>query len=316
MRSSAQNGCISSCGYRHLLLLVLTALFSAGFVAARPKGADRGLPEPRFWAAKLAHRGDCGVVLAGCSRVYCGLAPAAMAPILGTGRILNYGFSNQAYSDAYLQAVPRALDPASRRRTIVLGIAPHNFLAARAATNQFNGLAARNGLAHLWDRGFGGLLDPYDMGANRPGAGKWRFSVEYHADGWGALTREPADPLAAIPAIEDLHADELPSYRLIDGLVAACRDWTRRGIRVYATRLPLPPRVAAAEEAASGFAFESVRLRLAEAGCTWLEVKTSDLASADGSHLPAPSAWEYSQRLAAAMAEHELRRSRPAGRRT
>jgi hypothetical protein len=294
----------------------MTALFSAGFVAARPHGDDRGLPEPRFWAAKVAHKGDSDVVLAGCSRVYCGLAPAAMAPILGVSRVLNYGFSNQAYSDAYLQSITPLLDPASRRRTIVVSIAPHNFLAGRAATNQFNVLAARNGLVRLWDRSFGGLLDPYDLSAHRPGAGKWRFSVEYYADGWGALTREPADPLAAIPAIEDLYSEELPSYRLVDRLVAAVAGWSRQGICVYAARLPLPPRAAAAEDAASGFAFESVRSRLEEAGCTWLEVKGSDLASADGSHLLAPSALEYSRRLASAIAVHELRRSRTVGRRT
>lgn len=294
----------------------MTALFGAAFVAARPRGEDRGLPEARFWAAKLAHRGDTDVVLAGCSRVYCGLAPAAMAPILGAGRILNYGFSNQAYGDAYLRTVTRPLDPASRRRTVVLGIAPHNFLAGRAATNDFLKMAARSDLEHGWDSRFGGMLDPYDLGANRPGAGKWSYHVEYHADGWGGLTREPADPLAAIPAIEDLFAGELPDYRLIDGLVAAVRGWSRQGIRVYATRLPLPPRVAAAEDAASGFAFESIRSRLEEAGCTWLDVKSSDLASADGSHLLAPSAWEYSRRLASAMAVHDLRRSRTAERRT
>ena len=223
---------------------------------------------------------------------------------------MNYGFSAQVYSPLYLDAVGAVVDPRAPGRSIVLGIAPHNFLRSKVATNQFVDFARKAGPYLWWDQRCGGTLDPYDLGANRPGRGLWRHRVNFHADGWGALRREPEDPTAYLDTLKATYDRELPDDDIQTDLLLRVRRWTDQGIRVFAIRVPVSGPVFSAEAALADFPYDRFKVRLARSGGTWLDVDEAGLVSADGSHLRDTSAAEYSLRLARVLRPYWERRGR------
>jgi hypothetical protein len=287
---------------RPLVLLTCAALVFGVAVAGRLVSASRGLPESRYWATKVAHRADADIVLAGCSRIYSGLSPGAMSPLLPRRRIVNFGFSACAYSPAYMDAVERVLDPSAPDPVVVLGIAPHNFLAGAAAQNQFTVSGTASLQTLWWDRRFGGVFDPVDVGALGGRLRGYQVTCTFHTDGWAARRMTPEDPSAYLPMVRQTYARERVSPALVRGLIDRTRKWRRAGVRVYALRVPVAPAILQEEDKLSGMDMAVFRRSFAAAGGRWLSIDEAGLGTFDGSHLRDACAVVYSGRVAQCVA--------------
>lgn len=287
---------------RPQLLLASAALVFGAIAAVRLVSASTGLSESRFWAIKVGHRADADAVLAGCSRVYSGLSPAAMARRMPGRRIANYGFSACVYTPQYMDAVERVLDPASVDRVIVLGVAPHNFLEGGAAQNQFTVSRQTSPSTLWWDRRFGGVLDPVDVNALGGRLRGYKVTCAFHTDGWAARRMTPENPDAYLPMVRQTYARERVSPAMVSGVIGRTRRWRRAGIRVYALRVPVAPAIRDAEDRLSGMDWHAFRRSFAAAGGRWLSVDGTGLSTFDGSHLRDACAMEYSDRVAQSLA--------------
>lgn len=264
---------------------------------------DAGIYRYRHTAIKLAWREEADWVLAGDSRVQCGLSPAAMEAQVDGARVLDFGFASAQFTEAYLDAVERVIDPRSEQPTIVLGVTPLSLLGAErggferaceeAAEQSLVSLMAGQALMHLQPA----RLD--SLWRECSGASRRRVITTRHANGWNAYappqTREPA-----VQAVAETFANKDVSVARQDALLRRVQNWTGRGIRVVGFRPPTCAEMVAAEEAA-GFDEQGFAEAFRGAGGVWLDVDPLAYESSDGSHIYPAAAERLAADIASAL---------------
>jgi hypothetical protein len=269
---------------------------------------DRGIPAPTYWATKMDWRRCADVVLAGDSRIYMGLLPSEMKKDLPDTRILNFAFDALGYSEKYLRATERVLDPGSPRKTIVLGITPRSLTRGTRERNMFLYVAAIPGGRRKLSRVFGQLqflTRPMNVeeikGLIKNERDRGQHFREYHADGAMLPRREPDDPTAEIRLYVQLFdpKQEGPVVpEATEDIMKYVAKWRREGIEVLGFRPPSTPAMVALEADMAHFDEADFVRRFKEAGGRWLEVKPFAYLTYDGSHLAPEGAVEFSRDFA------------------
>lgn len=272
-----------------------------------------GLPPDLFWRMKVDWNGCADIVLAGDSRVYRAVSPEAISAGLGNCRVLNYGFSANGYCSEYLAGLERVLDPQSQRRTLVLGISPHSLTPNAIKENGYlhtlrrqrqEAAPATEALLAGYCPGVLHFFKPMSFSeALRTALGighhkKMRYISHYRLDGWVPGRQIPETGGQAIKRYAGIFEKNRICPDDIDGLLAAVKGWTARGIKVYAFRPPSSAEMVELENACSGLDEAKFVRDFQAAGGQWIAVDQARYHSYDGSHLRDDAAEQFSHDLA------------------
>ncbi len=288
------------------LLLAAGLIFAVG--AIRSSGqADPHLAET-FLAKKLLWHRQFDVVVAGDSRVYRGVCPSVMKPLLLAQRIANFGFSGCGLTAPYLKALEQLLDPQASQPVIILGVTAQSLSPVAARENEFLELHRLSRLELLEMATIGHLAHfcrPFEEQDIRGLLGKQpaEYSATWHPDGWVASRKIPEDPLEAVRKYRERVSKAMVkrqvSDEIVDQLLDTVRQWRERGILVYGFRPPTPKQMVELENTLMGFDEPTFVQQFEDAGGLWLTVGGNErYHSYDGSHLREDAAIAFSRDLA------------------
>jgi hypothetical protein len=297
---------LSACRERTLVAFCLTVVFGAAFGSWRRDDVS-GMSPGIFWVMKSDWRQCADVVLAGDSRTYRGLSPAAMNKNLPDMRILNYGFSGAGFSGDYLRGLEDVLASDGGRKILVLGITPHSLSQGAAKRNGFLNHTEKSQLQRkylrLFDRLFHFLrpVKPKEaLAILSLGRSQTHYFEEYHRDGWVASSKDPenqAEALRAYSAVFDPGNEGTASEDVIIELIKAMSQWRAKGIEVYGFRIPTCRTMIELEAELAGFDESAFVAGFEDAGGIWLSFEQTDYHTYDGSHLHHEAAEKLSNEL-------------------
>lgn len=284
----------------------IAAVLAAALGAARPKQPGiTGMPEPLFWMNKMHWKHEFDVVVAGDSRVYRDVAPHAMSRSLPGLRIANYGFSGNGFTPEYLDSVEQTLDPAAKRKIIILGLTAHSLTGKASQKNGFlenSGMdpVAKTALFHLPKPFL--FLSPYSTEEIKllfsKNATPFVYYNDFRADGWVKSSKSPEKPEEAIALYKTMFAQgNSVSENITSRVMEHIKKWTASGITVYALRMPASAEMMKLENEMSGYREKDIAARVRKAGGVWLTFDYSKYHSYDGSHLVDTAAVKFSRDL-------------------
>lgn len=278
-----------------------------------------GMPM-KLQSIQKAHWRQCAdVVLAGDSRVGCGVSPSEMGRFLKGQRIYNYFFTGNGYSLEYLEAIENVLDPASEQRMIILGISPQSLTPLMTKKRDFHedrkNYASQSVTLARWFRTL--LCHTAPMTRNEIFGGRLAKNgttqkyVEVFADGWMAAYSEPADYSGYLhDARYNIFHNNYVSADIVANVMHAVARWRREGIRVYAFRPPTVAEMVSLEKELSGFDEEEFKATFETAGGIWLDVNPFGYPSHDGCHLRRDGAVAFTRDLSEMILAAEEERDR------
>jgi hypothetical protein len=297
---------LSACKERTLVAFCLAVIIGVAFGSWRHDDIS-GMSPGTFWVMKSDWRQCTDVVLAGDSRTYRGLSPAAMGRHLPNMRILNYGFSSAGFSGAYLRRLEGVLASDNSRKILVLGITPHSLTEGAARKNGFLNHTKKSQLKKKMLR----LFDPM-FHFLRPVEAKEALAIltfgrfwthyfeEYHRDGWVASSKDPenqAEALRAYSAVFDPGNSGTVSEDIINELIKTTAQWRGKGIEVYGFRMPTCRAMVEMETELARFDENAFVAGFEDAGGIWLSFDQTGYRTYDGSHLHSEGAKKLSSEL-------------------
>lgn len=301
---------------RRISLTVCTAaVLIAGIATFRPYPiAMSGMDSDRlFWSNKKQWAPEFSLIVAGDSRVYRGVAPAAMSPYLPRAKIGNFGFSAAALTSEYLRAAAAKLNASARVRILAIGISPYSLTTAAAKDNGFihAEILPQTELHLRWALReylavFSPLMPPLGSRLFRGSLPKdyveWNVGYE---DGWVASDAAPHRTDAALAYYRTLFHDNPVSSVMIDELCIIVHDFVTDGIHVYGFRVPTTKSMEALESELGHFDSSRFERQFTSAGGVWLNNSSNQLQTYDGSHLIPESAEIFSRGLAKTLQHAE-----------
>ncbi len=302
---------------------VVALLLAGGMVfvlAATRRSTLSGMPL-KLQSIQKAHWRHCAdVVLAGDSRVGCGVSPGEMGRFLKGQRIYNYFFTGNGYSREYLEAIEQVLDPESEQRMIILGISPQSLTPLMTKKRDFHedrkNYAFQSVTLARWFRRL--LCHMAPITRNEIFGGRWANKgtppkyVEVFADGWMAAYSESADYSGYLQdARYNIFNNNYVSAEIVANVLNTVSSWRQEGIRVYAFRPPTVEEMVALENELSGFEEEEFKAAFEKAGGIWLDVDPFGYPSHDGCHLRRDGAVVFSRDLSRMILAEEEARNRP-----
>ncbi len=290
--------------HRFSITLVSAVAAVAAVALVRPRTMiDTGQPPEEYWAEKVRWRGIADLVIAGDSRTYKSLSPGEMKKALPGRRIYNFGFSAAAYTDEYLQAVEDVLDPASRAKTILLGVTGSSLTPRAANANGFieeRKPKAEKKQTFLSDDERFAPVRLKNLPSLLFSSSRWSrtFYNEYHPDGWIAAWTVPEMPDEALTVYRDVFHNNRISPEAEERLLRRVAQWRARGIRVLGFRPPISSAMVKLERDLGGFDEREFVPRFERAGGIWIDVPVDRFESYDGSHLRRDAAVRFSRLMA------------------
>ncbi len=267
--------------------------------------------------SKPVERRYYDMILLGDSRVYRGVSPQKMETVLEGYRIFNYGYSAGGLNDVIYQAAERRLDPASQKKTIILGVTPASLRLSSAQNAQYTEELNRPYDEVLLYRYFLPVVDFFspvkpqyvidtlsNMTQTAENGDNEGYFVEFYDDGWVASWLIPEDPSRLLPHFNDMFQKTKVDNGLIEDLFEQTRSWRDQGINVFAFRVPSSVQMVELENKLSGFDEAAFAEGFENAGGIWIDIPTEPYHSFDGSHLEKQSAIQLSLDLAHALEEY------------
>ena len=311
-QNEVSRGSAGSPGVRRTLFLGGAFVLLLGIV--RPVSLDprleSGPEEDRFYIRKAHVVEPCEIVFLGDSRVLRGVSPSAVAQVAVGARISNFAWNSGSLNPEMYREVERRLESASPARAVVCGVTAMALLAWKATNEQY-----RENLEKPKDEVFAKLrftpalrffrpLTPTTVVSSLLGwPPDWTYEQEFYDDGWIASDRVPRDISVAPTLYAETLAGHQVSHEFVEGFLAQTREWTSRGIHVFAFS---PPRHAGTREVEvrlTGFDEADLARRFEQAGGTWIDFDDEAYETYDGSHLTRESAIAFSRDLGAALRE-------------
>jgi len=262
-----------------------------------------------FWLLKIYQPPLFDMLLLGDSRILNAASPSAVAQTLSYPRVLNFGFSQVAFNQAYLDASREKLDPVSDRRALVLGVSPYSLTTKSDEENPFLQMHSKSRSEFLLLEALQGIRPYFDQVLDSPLDEYWRhfsriepgnLDREFYRDGWNPVIMVTPTRGDSREAYQNMFQGSKVSPRLVRDLMETIRRWRAEGIRVFGYRAPTAEEVKALEREMLGFAEDAFAAQFREAGGTWLSLP-GDYELFDGDHMDKESAIRFSRRLAGAI---------------
>jgi hypothetical protein len=265
----------------------------------------------RFYLQKTHLRTNPDLVVIGDSRTLRGVSPSVMEEVIPDLRIFNFAYNAGGLNPEMYAAAEDRLDPDSRERAILIGITPLAFQNFKSRNEQY-----REYLGKPMDDVFIKLRFPAIVDFLQPRRlsdlvsaildiePHTDYEQDFHSDGWISSDRRPLVPREAFDLYETELSDHEIDQQLVEDLQSKTRDWTSRGIRVFAFRPPTSLEMEAMEDSLTGFDEQALVASFSAAGGVWIQVERGKYETYDGSHLRREDARLFSRELAAALIPH------------
>lgn len=258
-----------------------------------PENQDIGYLEKYQWGS------DYDILLAGNSMVNRGLNPDQFNVAYPGAKTGNYAFSNQGYSDAYIQSLESKFRPGSTGRILVLGLSPGSLADHAMKLNGFN--IAANTAASLRFPEEARVRNSYKklvifFAPTTPSRLFRRFNFDRsddfsyfshaHANGWIAADRQPHDHGAVLRETRNANIFDPPLEDRIQVMKTKIREWRQQGIQVYAFWPPEDRSIRVKAEHHAGYTEKEWGKIFSDSGAVWLSAPCEDYETYDGIHLP------------------------------
>ncbi len=293
---------------------LITAALGCGllFIIAlvRPPSADPLVAvrdiENRFWTQKAFAEPAYSVVALGDSRTYRGISTEAIEQELPNAHALNFGFSSAGLASTLLEVGASKLKPTAQTPIILLGITPWS-LTDEAAENKHLKQELKRPLSEQLERRY---LNPLVSRLNPFTPKQLKGFVHggetpppilyhqiHHRHGWVESWKIPENSEEQLKPYATLFDNNPVNQARVDALMQQIRRWTKSGITVVAFRPPSTTAMEELENVKSGFNEISIQQAVETNGGIWLNFKSSQFTSYDGSHLDRQSAKRFSRAL-------------------
>jgi len=264
----------------------------------------------KFWSQKFSNSTCYNIILAGDSRVYRGLQPAAFDNILSPLTTFNLGYSSAGFSDRLFEQIDKHL-LATGKRYVVLGISPHTLTAKGINNEQLEGLIHTPDFDHwknIYLSQFKNYTEPKDLNIifNPLLDQKEEF---YHENGY--VETHIHDSLYteyAIGIYKKAFADNVFLPSAFSSLINKIQQWQKDDVIVVAYRPPSCAKMVALEDELSGFDEAFIRKKLNEIGVTWIDFNVDNFSSYDASHLDQESVLKVSEVIANRISQQRYSR--------
>jgi hypothetical protein len=284
-------------------IMVLIILFIKAFA---PKSDEKRVIENNsFWKHKTFDKKTYQIVIAGDSRVYRGVSPQAMIPVLPGMNILNFGYGSAGFDNIMLNEISKKIDLKAKQKVVVLGLTPLT-LTQEGRNNyhlNYELKTKREELIELlyFKRAFQFFvpftLDQMDQKLK----GKefqTTFHQEYTSTGWVATYDEKPWEESAIKSYSTRFINNQVTEENLLQVANKIKEWTQQGVMVFGFRPPTTHKMVALEDSLSGYNEQWVKTKIVESGGIWLDFNVDDYSTYDGSHLQKESAYRFSHDLA------------------
>ena len=258
----------------------------------------------RFWLKKTFSDKNYDIVIMGDSRTYRGVSPQAMQQILTNYKILNFAYSNGSLNNFMFREAEKHLSIKSNKKIIILGITPYSLTTLSEGNKQYL-QELRRPRGDIYQRlylnpflTFFSPVKPDFIFSASPQESKVIYEQKIFDNGWVASNKIPANPHEAIPYYKKDFSSIKVSPTLINNLIAKTQFWTKKGIKVFAFRLPTTNEMLQLENQLSGFNEITFIKKFKDAGGNWINVDIAKYQSYDGSHLSKNSAVKLSKNIA------------------
>ena len=261
----------------------------------------------RFWIKKTFSGRNYNIILMGDSRTYRGVSPQIMHKILVNYKILNFAYSNGGLNNFMFREAEKHLSTKSKNKIIVLGVTPYSLTSLAESNKQYlQELKRPKGdiFQRLYLNPLLTFFSPVKPNfilmilENKKEKHKVIYEQKFYDNGWVASNKIPSNPHEAIPYYKKDFSSIKVSPLLINNLIIQTKNWTEKGIKVFAFRPPTTKEMLLLENKLSGFNEAAFIKQFEKAGGKWLKFNISNYTSYDGSHLSKNSAIKLSKNIA------------------
>ncbi|AIF82006.1 hypothetical protein I862_07260 [endosymbiont of Acanthamoeba sp. UWC8] len=263
--------------------------------------------EDRFWLSKIYQgKKKYDIIIAGDSRIYRGISPRIMQPILPSYRIFNYGFSGGGLNSYIFNKLVFLLNKdSSHSKIIILGVTPHS-LTPKAQKNEHikqYEMISNKDKENILNKSFWySYIRPLNLSRiKNKFTNKHKLSnYIQHYDietGWIGSDYRKRDNKAAIPAYQSVFINNQVAEQNILALSKQIRQWTQQGIIIIGFRPPTSQAVYNIENQMSRYDESKIRKEFEKAGAYWLCFDINNYETYDGNHLVESSAIILSKEL-------------------
>ncbi|HMB69684.1 MAG TPA: hypothetical protein VKU85_10235 [bacterium] len=289
-------------------VLVLSGLLVGGLGNLLPASPDPDDPlrtaHDRFYLVKTHGAVRCDIIVVGDSRALRGISPAVLEEELPGHDVFNFAFEAGSLNEEMYRQAEARLAPGDGPRAVLLAVTPLSLFAWKAANQQYHEFRSAPPdeawltLHHPEVVQYFQPLRLRSFLAARFRGEKPPATVQvYHDDGWIESERIPPSPEEALGLYAVRFRDQTIDPGLVEDLLRWTREWTDRGIGVFAFRPPTTDAVVELENRMTGFDEDRFAARIEEAGGTWLRFTNDGYLAYDGSHLDRASARRFSREL-------------------
>lgn len=271
------------------------------------------LPEPfknrdvqkEFWVTKTHVDEKFNVAVGGDSRVYRGFSTEIFEKKTAASAY-NFGYSSAGWSEEYLNFLVGKLDTTKSNATLILGLSPHSFTDRGANNKHFSTFTSLSDFEVFRGTELSKYLKefaPYTPEElvktllNIPD--ETMYFEDFRSGGWVHSHKLPEDSTSAIPS----YKKTFQSNHLNPEIEADFVDYLKRliqenNIRVIAYRSPTTDQMESIEDSMSGFDEAKLKQQLQAIGVEWIDFKSGQFRSYDGSHLHYEGAIQLTTELA------------------
>lgn len=289
-----------------LFTLITATILAVSLSFILPKNDEKYLGD-MFWVRKTFASSNKNIVLMGDSRVYRGLSPNIMQKELPGYKILNFGYSNGGLNPTMFEAAEKKISNSDKTKVIVLGITT-NTLSNYTKDNQQYLQELNRPREEVLERLY---LNPisYWFSATSPedlkihfqnrnkSNDKYYFS-NYKMTGYVESDKFPIDTLEAIPFYQKDFSKFQVDNKHIENLCAQVESWTKQGIVVLAYRPPISQPMQELENRVGLYNESNISTKIKKVGGHWIDLKSGNYKTYDGSHIDRPSAEKLSLKIA------------------
>ena len=271
-----------------------------------------GIYPNEYWAQKSDWHHCADVVLAGDSRILCGVSPKEMQQYMPGYKVLNYGFGGAWFSTQYLDKVETILNPQSNKKTIVAGISPHSLTRREVGTGNFFEVMSMTKSEKFFNTHLARLAYFFEPLSFEDAIKQMHTSREdinnkeaYYPDGWISGHEIPGSIEKELKKYIGFYNERLVDPCNVENIAVYVEKWIKQGIKVYGFMPPSCQEMYDLEMKISGIDKPYLVRRFQESGGIWIETDPAGYVSFDGTHLQRKAALEFSKYLATKIKDIE-----------
>jgi len=289
---------------RLIYVFILSIIFFTIAIFVIPQKENLKNIYNKFWVNKTYAGSNYNMIIIGDSRVYRGISPNEIEVVLPNYKVLNFGFSSGRLDGELLKQAENKLNN-SDNRVIVLGITPNSLTEhpmANAQIIEYLKMPREERYEILYFKNILSLFEPITKETfknwNNKELTERNYVEEYTSKGWVASSYIVEDTITALNSYRKWFSETNISENITKRLFSKINDWQRKGIKVYAFRMPTSWSMYNIEDTILKFDEKKIAKRCIDAGAVWVDVNKKSYHSYDGSHLEKKSAIEFSKDLA------------------